>query len=291
MIHAELRVTAVTDVTPGMRRITLTGEGLADFADVAPDQQVKLFFSRDGGAPKLPEPPADRDPLTWYQRYLEIPEPERPWMRTYSVRHHRPREREIDVDFVLHGPGGGEGPAARWAYTARPGAVLALVGPAASNARVAERPDWKLFVGDETALPAIGALLDALAPGERALVIAEVADAGEEQTWTGPGLVETRWAHRGTAAPGATAVLADAVRAADFPPGEVFAWVSGEASAVREVRRHLVADRGVDKRHIAFTGYWRHRLAQDDALTAEDTAEREELAADLAREQDAPRPA
>ncbi|WP_445396570.1 siderophore-interacting protein [Streptomyces sp. LE64] len=287
MIHAELRVTAVTDVTPGMRRITLTGEGLADFVPLAPDQQVKLFFGRDGRAPRMPEPPADRDPVTWYQRYLAIPAPERPWMRTYSVRHHRPARREIDVDFVLHGPRGGEGPAARWAYAAGPGDVIGLVGPALSNLRTAGAPDWKLFVGDETALPAIGALLEDLGPDEHALVIAEVADAGEEQPWSSPARVDAHWVHRGNVSPGRSTVLVDAVRRAVFPPGEVFAWVSGEAGAVRAVRRHLVADRGVDKRHIAFTGYWRLALAQDDGLTTEDTAEREELQRELAEERGA----
>lgn len=285
MIYAELRVTAVADVTPAMRRITLSGEGLADFVPLAPDQQIKLFFARDGGVPRVPLPPADGDVATWYQRYLAIPEPERPWMRTYSVRHHRAGRREIDVDFALHGPGGGEGPASRWAFTARPGAVVGLVGPAASTLRRAQAPDWRLFAGDETALPAIGALVESLEPGARALVFAEVAGPGEEQGWTSAGLVETHWLHRGTVPPGRSTALVDAVRAAPFPSGEVFAWVAGEASAVRAVRRHLVNERGIDKRHVAFTGYWRLRLAQDDAPTAEDAADRTEALADLAEAQ------
>jgi NADPH-dependent ferric siderophore reductase len=45
------------------------------------------------------------------------------------------------------------------------------------------------------------------------------------------------------------------------------------------VRRHLVADRGVPKRFVAFSGYWRRALTQDDAPTEEDLAEARERVA------------
>jgi NADPH-dependent ferric siderophore reductase len=36
-----------------------------------------------------------------------------------------------------------------------------------------------------------------------------------------------------------------------------YAWVAGEAATVRELRRHLVGDLGVDREQVAFMGYWR----------------------------------
>lgn len=198
MIYAQLHVIDVEHVTPQMRRVTLGGLDLAGFAPVAPDQQCKLFFARDGGVPAVPAPEADGDVIRWYGRYLAVPEPDRPWMRSYTIRRHHPQRREIEIDFVLHGPGGGDGPASRWAAQARPGQVVGMYGPAVSHVR---------------------------APREHA---------------TGS------------------------------------CW---SASMVRAVRRHLVGERGIAKRDIAFTGYWRLHLTQDDDPTAEDEADQAEIVA------------
>ena len=42
----------------------------------------------------------------------------------------------------------------------------------------------------------------------------------------------------------------------------LYAWLAGEAGAVRAMRRHLVAQRGVDRRSVAFMGYWRQGRAE-----------------------------
>lgn len=39
--------------------------------------------------------------------------------------------------------------------------------------------------------------------------------------------------------------------------GDFYAWIAGEAGMVRALRRHLVSEVGVDRRHVAFMGYWR----------------------------------
>lgn len=274
MLSTELRVVGATDVTPHMRRITFAGPGLAEFVSVAPDQQVKLFFARDGGVPAVPAPPPDGDVARWYRGYLAIPEPERPWMRSYTVRRHLADRQQIEIDFVLHGAGAEVGPASRWAAEAAAGDVIWMYGPASNGRQAREQAAWKLYVGDETAMPAMGALLESLAPGERAFVCAEVADAAEEQRWRSAAEAEVRWVHR-AGGPGAdTSALLDAVRGVRLPGGEGHAWVAGEASQVRAVRRHLVTERGMDKGAVAFAGYWRRDLSQDDALTEEDLADR-----------------
>jgi NADPH-dependent ferric siderophore reductase len=113
-------------------------------------------------------------------------------------------------------------------------------------------------------------------------VFVEVQDAAEEQQLACPGRVDLRWLHRGPVPPGESSALVDAVRAADFPEGPVFAWLAGEASSVRALRRHLVGDRGIDRRSVAFTGYWRLHRTQDDAPTAEEVEEQAEVLADAA---------
>src|SRR5690606_15876510 len=130
-----------------------------------------------------------------------------------------------------------------------------------------------LFAGDETALPAIGTLVESLPEGVRAIAFLEVADAAEEQPLASPGDLTVRWLHRHQAPAGHTDLLLQAVREADLPPGRVLAWLAGEAGMVRALRRHLVNDRGVPKRSIDFAGYWRVRLTQDDAPTDADMSD------------------
>ncbi|MES4905570.1 MULTISPECIES: siderophore-interacting protein [unclassified Streptomyces] len=287
-----IQVTEVQRITPRMARVTFGGDDLADFVCDAPDQQVKLYFPRPGqSAPILPEPGADGDVMRWYQAYQAIPEDERPWMRSYTIRAHHPRRRALDIDFVLHGDGDGvgvgdgsgeAGPATRWARAAEPGDTLGMFGPSAAFARPVPLggADWTLLAGDESALPAIGTLIEALPEGARAVAYIEVADAAEEQRFTTAGEVEVHWLHRGGRPAGPGGPLLDAVRSAVFPPGSVFAWLAGEAGAVRSLRRHLVDERGIDRRSVDFTGYWRLKLTQDDAPTEEDLAEARERVAD-----------
>ena len=56
--------------------------------------------------------------------------------------------------------------------------------------------DWYLFIGDETALPAIGRRLEELRPGAKAIVVAAVAGPEEEQTFDSRANVTTIWVRR-----------------------------------------------------------------------------------------------
>lgn len=300
-------------ISPRMVRVTLGGPALADFSYEAPDQQVKLYFPRPGqSAPRLPEPGADGDIMRWYGELQAIPEDERPWTRSYTIRAHDAARGTVDIDFVLHGGAGGggdggdtagdgeaaEGPATRWARSAGPGDVLGMFGPSAYFAEPVPlgTTDWMLLAGDESALPAIGTIVEALPTGARAVAYVEVWDADEEQRFESAGDVTVHWLHRaaseghgsdghgstGEGSAGDGSALVAAVRAAAFPAGSVFVWLGGEAGAVRALRRHLVGERGLDKRSIHFTGYWRRRLTHDDSPTEADLAEARERLADRA---------
>jgi NADPH-dependent ferric siderophore reductase len=276
-----VQVVGVDRVTPRMARITFGGDDLADYVHKGPDQQVKLYFPKPGQTvPRLPEAGADGDVMRWYQAFNAIPEPERPWMRSFTLRAHDPVRATIDIDFVLHGD---SGPAAKWARSAKPGDVLGMFGPSPDYARplpLADSmaaADWVLLAGDEAALPAIGTLLEVVPHDLRVLVFAEVADAGERQDFGSEGQVSVHWLYRDGIPSARSELLLDAVRAAEFPPGAVFAWLGGESGKVRALRRHLARDRGIGKRAIDFTGYWRGTLTQDDAPTEDDLSDAREL--------------
>jgi NADPH-dependent ferric siderophore reductase len=175
----------------------------------------------------------------------------RPTMRTYTVRRYDAAAGELDVDFVLHE---GHGPAAAWARDAGPGAWVGVSEPGGRYA-VDPHAAFHLVVGDESALPAVATVLAALPGGVPAVAFLEVADAAEEQAL--PGTATTRWVHRVDRPAGAP--LAAAVRAAVLPDGPGQAWLSGESACVRDLRRHLLDERGFDRRAVYATGYWRAR--------------------------------
>lgn len=254
-----ITVASVERLTPRMTRVTFTGEGV-DAVKPWPDQQLKLLFPPADRPLVLPKASAEEDGMSWYQAYLSMPAEDRPTMRSFTVR--ALTDDALVIDFVLHDHGG---PASTWARTAQPGDVLARYGPAEIYRQdLALDADWVLLAGDETALPAIGSLL----PLPNATVLVEVADHAEEQDLPG-----VRWLHRNDAPHGR--LLTEAVAGLDLPVGNAFAWMAGEAAMVRTLRRTLVA-KGLPKRAINFTGYWRTRLTQDDAPTEADMADIQE---------------
>ena len=242
-----LQVRRSERITPRMVRVTLGGDELAGFGGEGPDRRIKMFFPAPGQErPAVPRATSG-GPL-W------PPGEPRPAIRTYTVRRFDAAAGELDVDFVLHE---GHGPAAAWAEDARPGAWVGVSEP---GGRYEPDPtaDFHVVIGDETALPAVATVLEALAatlPDAPVLAFLEVADAAEEQKL--PGRAQIRWVYRGDREPGAP--LADAVRSAVFPQGRGQAWLSGESACVRDLRKHLLDERGLDRRRVYATGYWRAR--------------------------------
>ncbi len=274
-----VRVVDVERVTPRTARVGFTADELPGLLEDRPDQQLKLCLPRAGQTvPRLPEPAAD-DPygMRWYEAYLAIPEAERPWMRSFTVRSYDRERNVMAVDFVLHGEGG---PAARWGAAARPGDVLGMVGPSSLYARPLPAARRMLLAGDEAALPAVATVLEALPAGTSAIVYAEVADAAEERELPpAAGGAEVRWVHRDRGG-SLVAAVREAGAALD---GVDAAWVAGEASVVRDLRRHLVGERRLPRNAVEFSGYWRRALTQDDAPTEEDLAWAAERAADASQ--------
>lgn len=261
LAYRTMHVRRVHDLTPGMRRVTFTGEDLRELPAAPPDGYIKLFLPLPGHQrPQLPPAitPAADDSMSWYRGYLAMPDETRPPMRTYTVREHRRELAEIDVDFVRHAD---SGPASRWAERATPGEEVAFIGPHGLY-NVPEGTSWQLLVGDETALPAISAILAELPDGARVAAYIEVADAAETQTLTRPDRATVHWLPRDGATTGTE--LLRAVRQAEFPAGVPYAWLGGEAETVKLTRRHLVRERDVPKRAISFTGYWRRGRTEDD---------------------------
>ncbi|MEU7751690.1 siderophore-interacting protein [Micromonospora sp. NPDC049171] len=278
-------VRAVRRLSPSFTRVTFTGADLDRFADNGDDQRIKLALPLPGE--RGVDLPQGAD---WYATWRALPEHRRPPIRTYTVRAVRPHLAEVDVDLVLHGDGG---PATRWARRVGAGDQIAIVGPDSAyegdHGGAEFRPSAGgslLLAGDETAVPAIASICERLPREARGVVLLEVPDADDVLPLAAPPGVEVRWLPRGDDAHGSRLVpavtvaagelLAPGATAATAPvadvdvdteilwevPDEVtvtplYAWLAGEAGVIRNLRRHLVAERGLDRRAVAFMGYWR----------------------------------
>ncbi|RJL30118.1 siderophore-interacting protein [Bailinhaonella thermotolerans] len=290
-----VRVHGLTRLSPSFLRATFTGDDVDVFADNGYDQRVKLVVP-------LPDHGIDAFPLDadWYAGWRALPDEKRNPIRTYTVRAVRPGE--VDIDLVLHGSGDHPaGPAATWAAAAEPGDRAVLIGP---DARYTDGPHGGLefrpapgagpflLAGDETAVPAIASILERLAPDATGEAFLEVPHAADALDLTAPEGVRVTWLPR-EGEPHGTGLI-PAVReaaarllpraASDAPLGDVnvdedilwevpdappggspYAWLAGEAGVIKTLRRCLVSEHGMDRRAVAFMGYWRVGRAEPSA--------------------------
>ncbi|MEH1102273.1 siderophore-interacting protein [Micromonospora sp. CPCC 205561] len=241
------RVLRTARPTPHLVRLVLGGEELVGLpVGEFTDHYIKVVF---------PVPGVDYpSPMFLETIRRDLPREQWPRLRAYTVRAWDAAAGEMTVDIVHHGDVGLGGP---WAAALRPGDPVHFVGPGGAYAPSPEA-DWHLLVGDESALPSIAAALERLPAGAPATVFVEVADAAEEQPLTSPGAVRLTWLHRGDRPVGEALVAA--VRDLEFPPGDVHAFVHGEATFVKELRRLLRVERGVARERLSISGYWRRGL-------------------------------
>lgn len=213
-------VVSVEHITPRYKRIVLGGEALADFQSQAPTDHIKFQIEVNG----------------------------EPVRRDYTPRAYA--NGELTVDFALHG----NGPLTTWARNAEVGAEATILGPRGSKI-VQPVFDAYVLVGDETMLPAIGRALESLPADATVLAVIEVDDATDEIALAAGNNATVVWAHRNGRQPGIA--MTEALAAAAWPAGEVFCWAGGEAGAMRDVRRHVLNERGLDRDCLAISGHWK----------------------------------
>jgi NADPH-dependent ferric siderophore reductase len=246
MPATRLTVTETLWLTPVLRRVRFRSDDLSAFAGSHfTDRYVKLVFPKPGL-----ELPDDLD-----LRALRgvLPPDQLPTVRTYTALNPDVEAGTLDIDFVIHGDTGVAGP---WAASAGPGDRLRVTGPGGAY-RPDPEADWHLLAGDESALPAIGAALEALPSKAAARIVLLVAERGAEPRLTLPdgATVEYRYGSDS---------LADAVRAVEWLPGRVHAFVHGEAEEVMHgIRPYLVTDRGLPRSQVSISGYWRRGRAEE----------------------------
>jgi NADPH-dependent ferric siderophore reductase len=223
----QLTVTSTETVTPVIRRVWFRSDDLSAFTDSG-----------------------------WTDRYVKLQFPDA--VRTYTALFPDVAAGTLAIDFVTHGDEGVAGP---WAQAARPGDRLEVRGPGGGY-RPDPTADWHLIVGDESAIPAIGAALEALPAGAVARVVLLVEDAGHEPALRLPEGAELTVLHRARLAPDEG--LGSAVRALDWLPGRVHVFAHGEAQEVMHgIRPYLLGERGLARDQLSLSGYWRRGRTEE----------------------------
>ncbi|MBD8079825.1 siderophore-interacting protein [Cellulosimicrobium arenosum] len=246
-----LDVVETTWLTPHMVRVVAGGPGFAAFTDNAStDAYVKIFFAK----PELGlEPPYDVAALR-----ETLPPADLPVTRTYTVRWVDVAAQQLAIDFVVHGDEGLAGP---WAAAAQPGDRLVLAGPGGMYAPD-PTADWHLLAGDDAAIPAIAAALEAMPRDAVGQVFVEIGTEADAQPLEAPAGFTVTWLLRGEAHAGTTTLLPDAVHGTEWLDGRVQVFAHGEREAMKALRR-VFADRGVPRDDLSLSGYWALGRAED----------------------------
>jgi NADPH-dependent ferric siderophore reductase len=256
-------VVRTEQLTPHLTRVVLGGSGFDTFTpNDYTDAYVKIVFVQDGtDVAALPQP------LT-LDSFKTLPLAQQPTVRTYTVRNVDTERREIAIDFVVHGDHGVAGP---WAAAATPGQRAYLMGPSGAYAPD-PAADWHLLAGDEAAVPAISAALEALPDNAIGKVFIEVGGPDDEVPLKKPDGVDVRWVYRGGRADlvpedqaGDQAPLIAAVKEAEWLPGQVQVFIHGEAQTVmHNLRPYIRKERGVHAKWAnSISGYWRRGRTEE----------------------------
>ena len=237
---------SVDYVSPRMVSVLVTGDNLDAYGEAAPTSHLKVFLPAEGQTePLLPQQTPD-GPV--------YPDGPPPVVRTYTPRRYDPETRILEIQFLLHGTG----PASEWAQRAKPGDKLAVGGPGGRFALEPVADHWWL-AADESAIPAVGTLLDVLPETATVEVHIEVEGPDDEIGFESQAKTSITWHHRSASAASSEAFgaeLARAAREASIPDG-ARVWVACEAAAMRDIRRYFLVDRKVPRDALVTRGYWR----------------------------------
>lgn len=232
----QVTVQKIDQVTPRVRQLVLGGAPLAGFRIPRPGAHIKLLFGAD------PKEPVDLKKM-------------RSQMRTYTPRHFNPETHELTVEFVLHG----NGLASTWAAQAQVGETLMVAGPG-GGMDIPDTLQAMVMLVDDSAMPAAGAVLEALPAGCTPIIICEVEDADEQRSLSSKIETQPIWLFRQEQSIKPGALLESylpKVLAGIEDVDDVFWWIACEANAMRRVRSQLLNQQGVRKDRLVSRGYWK----------------------------------
>lgn len=205
------------------------------------------------------------DPAAWLPANLavrievETPQGQRPVSRIYTIRSFEPASGTVEIDFVLHDD---DSPAMRWLKAARAGTRAWMIGPR-QHLVPGHAPGKRAAIfADETAIPAVHAILGAWPQDTPGSLWIETAEPGAfEELPRLPG-IDYHLIRRDRPAGTTGALLAAARNAITTPKGWTL-WAAGERQEMRDLRSHFRA-LGLAREDVRVFGYWKHGASSSE---------------------------
>lgn len=254
IIQAELTVSRKAYLTPHYIRVYLTGSGILDMKDTTVGVNNKILIP-PVGMNKIYFPTFDDEKGQWQP----VDEKVRPTVRTYTHRGIDLERNEIWIDFAVHGD---EGPASAWAIASKPGDVLGVLMKVGKTSLFPIATNY-LLVGDATALPVLGAILEKLPTSAKGTCIIEVHGREDVQKLYTKAEIDFIWLHN--EAPQEGSLLADLVKIRSLPTIDRFAYVAAEFSTVRNIRNYLRQERHWKREELYAYSYWKIGVSEDQS--------------------------
>lgn len=246
-----VEVHAVEDLGSRMRRVHLRLRDPHSFPALPfTDSYVKVILTPPGVDYAWPFDPA--------QIRATRPVEEWPVLRTYTVRAHDPATGDLTLDILLHE---GAGAAHDWALNLTPGQAFGILGPGGKWRPQADHTRF-LLIGDASALPAIARALEEAPRAAHLEVFLEVEDASLRAVLPEHPGAEVMWVDPAGALPGSRLVAA--VREAHPQTEGTAVFLHGNAEMVRDLRRTLLGEWGLDRGALSASGYWRHGCTDEE---------------------------
>jgi NADPH-dependent ferric siderophore reductase len=236
-------VRRVEFLTPYMARVALTGQALKGFSVDLAAASVRLL---------LPAPETETLVIPiWNGNEFLLSDGMRPTIRTFTPQRVDAEALELNLDVVIHSGGA----ASEWAGSAVAGDPAGVSGPGRGYS-IDTRATRFLLAGDESAIPAISQLLEAIPVETEVQTIIEIAHPDARLSLPDHPRATIEWCDWSHGTVPGSALMAAVVRSRLDAGTRV--WAAGEAAAMHRVRRHLFEDRGLARQMVTARGYWKH---------------------------------
>ena len=243
------------DLSGRLTGVDLRFDDLGWLDGVEPAASVRLLLPEaPGAALEIPQ---------WNGNEFLLADGSRPTLRTLT-----PLTTDDDSVLRLAILRHGESPLSSWLDRCAPGDEVAVSGPGRGLTPDPAVDDWVL-AGDESAVPAIMTLLEAIAPTATVRVLVEVDDTEDRPPMPSHVGASIDWAAPAPGAPPGDTLVQRLAQVHVSP--DTLLWAAGEAAAMQRIRRLL--DRGAAPRSMTVVrGYWKVKGASSPAGSKPSTA-------------------
>lgn len=195
--------------------------------------------------------PATVDLPIWNRNEFLLADGSHPIIRTLTPLSFEADALSLVIEVIRHG----EGPLSRWVDTMRIGNLVAVSGTGRGYKIDAGAGSF-LLAGDESAVPAIQTLLEAIPAEAEIRVLIETRDLDARVELPSHPGATVRWLESENGSRPGDALLATIEEMQLHP--DVRVWAAGEAAAMQRIRQHFFDDHQLPRSQAVIRGYWKH---------------------------------